>query len=70
MEYERVYIVDLYDGVFPTRASEKDNELLEEEKRLLYVAVTRAKDELYILNMKDNYSSFYEELGFRNVAKS
>lgn len=66
LEYSKVFVVDLYDGVFPTKASEKDAELLEEEKRVFYVAITRAKDELYILNMHDNHSSLFEDLSFRS----
>ncbi len=47
LEFPVVFIIGLADGLFPLRrAIEEDN--LEEERRLFYVAVTRAKDELYM----------------------
>ena len=45
LEFERVVITGLEEGVFPR--SDKRGDELEEERRLLYVGITRAKDELY-----------------------
>ena len=48
LEYKEVYIVDLMDGRFPNRKLMQRGGSLEEERRLFYVAVTRAKDILYL----------------------
>ena len=45
LEFSEVYVVDLVDGRFPNR---KMMSSVEEERRLFYVAVTRAKDKLYL----------------------
>ena len=48
MEFNCVFIVGAEEGLFPlTRASDDPDEL-EEERRLMYVAVTRAKQKLYV----------------------
>ena len=43
-----MFIVWLEDGIFPLSNSTLDPKLLEEERRLMYVAVTRAKDVLFL----------------------
>lgn len=48
LEYKEVYVVDLMDGRFPNRKLMHRSGSLEEERRLFYVAVTRAKDILYL----------------------
>ncbi|RUM67318.1 MAG: ATP-dependent helicase [Sulfurospirillum sp.] len=49
LEFKEVYIVDLMDGRFPNRKlMSKNGGDIEEERRLFYVAVTRAKDILYL----------------------
>jgi DNA helicase-2/ATP-dependent DNA helicase PcrA len=48
LEWRAVFIVWLSDGMFPTSRSLETLEAIEEERRLFYVAVTRAKDELYL----------------------
>lgn len=45
LEFSDVYVVDLIDGRFPNR---KMMSSIEEERRLFYVAVTRAQDKLYL----------------------
>ena len=54
LEYKVVIIPDLEDGRYPSYKSFNNNEKLEEERRLLFVATTRAKDYLCI-----SYSGFY-----------
>lgn len=50
LEFETVFLVAMEDGLFPLgRASENDDEL-EEERRLAYVGITRAKKRLYMTN--------------------
>ena len=48
LEYKEVYIVDLMDGRFPNRKLMQRGGSLDEERRLFYVAVTRAKDILHL----------------------
>jgi len=48
LEFNEVYLIDLMDGRFPNRKLIEKTGSLEEERRLFYVAVTRAKDILYL----------------------
>jgi DNA helicase-2/ATP-dependent DNA helicase PcrA len=48
LEYKEVYIIDLMDGRFPNRKLMQKGGSLDEERRLFYVAATRAKDILYL----------------------
>ncbi|AHB41334.1 hypothetical protein P148_SR1C00001G0543 [candidate division SR1 bacterium RAAC1_SR1_1] len=47
LEFPFVFIVGLEDHVFPLSNSLMDTKLLEEERRLMYVAITRAEDHLF-----------------------
>lgn len=48
LEFSEVYIVDLMEGRFPNKKLMSQSGSLEEERRLFYVAVTRAKENLYL----------------------
>ncbi len=48
LEFTEVYVVDLMDGRFPNHKLMNQGGELEEERRLFYVAVTRAKDRLFL----------------------
>jgi DNA helicase-2/ATP-dependent DNA helicase PcrA len=48
LEFEVVFVIMLCDGLFPSSRSSESSEGEEEERRLFYVAVTRAKNELYL----------------------
>jgi DNA helicase-2/ATP-dependent DNA helicase PcrA len=48
LEFSAVFLVGMVEGLFPHRLCMKDPELLEEERRLCYVGMTRAKDKLFI----------------------
>lgn len=48
LEFDVVFIVGAEEGIFPSSRSFGSSEELEEERRLMYVAITRAKKELYI----------------------
>lgn len=50
LEFDTVYIAGMEDGIFPGVQSIYNEELLEEERRLAYVSITRAKKRLYITN--------------------
>lgn len=48
LEWRVVFVIYLCDGLFPSARSLDRDEAIEEERRLFYVAVTRARDELYL----------------------
>ena len=48
LEFPVVYIVAVEDGILPHARADGSNEELEEERRLLFVGVTRAQEELYL----------------------
>jgi superfamily I DNA/RNA helicase len=48
LEWRRVYLTNLYEGSLPHKWSMNNEEEIEEERRLWYVAVTRAKDQLIL----------------------
>lgn len=48
LEFPSVFLVGMEDGIFPGFRSMEKEEDLEEERRLCYVAVTRAKEQLYL----------------------
>jgi DNA helicase-2/ATP-dependent DNA helicase PcrA len=48
LEWSRVFIIGLADGSMPSARAMGDLEKEEEERRVFYVALTRAKDELYL----------------------
>ena len=47
-EWDFVYVLNVADGNFPSEFSTGKPELIEEERRLLYVAMTRARNELHL----------------------
>jgi len=49
LEFGAVFIVGLDDGILPHSRSFDDPESMEEERRLFYVGITRAKDKLYLI---------------------
>lgn len=50
LEFPKVFIVGMKEGVFPHQRSLYDPREMEEERRLCYVAMTRAKLNLYLLH--------------------
>ncbi|MCH7973743.1 MAG: ATP-dependent helicase, partial [Bacteroidetes bacterium] len=56
LEWHSVFIIHSVDGYFPSARSADNIETLEEERRLMYVASTRAKQNLFVtypMNMYD-----------------
>lgn len=67
LEFDTVYIVDVYDGCLPHSSREDAEEqecvdTYEEERRLFYVAITRARNELYLFCVSEYKSSFVNEV--------
>ncbi len=52
LEFKQVFVVGMEEGIFPHMNSLMDNQELEEERRLAYVAITRAKEKLYLINAR------------------
>ncbi len=52
LEFDYVFIAGLEEGIFPHNNSFMDSGAIEEERRLCYVAVTRARKELFLLNAR------------------
>lgn len=48
LEFHTVFVIWLTDGMFPSSRSLDTRDALEEERRLFYVSITRARDELYL----------------------
>ena len=52
LEFDTVFAVGMEDGVFPSSRSLSDISQMEEERRLAYVTITRAKNHLYLLHAR------------------
>ena len=52
LEFKVVFMIGMEEGLFPHQNSFYSSEEMEEERRLCYVAITRAMDKLYISNAK------------------
>ena len=52
LEFNHVFVVGMEEGIFPHMNSLMELSDLEEERRLCYVAITRAKDDLHLVNAR------------------
>jgi DNA helicase-2/ATP-dependent DNA helicase PcrA len=66
-EWDAVHVINVSDGSFPSEFAAGRPELLEEERRLLYVAMTRAKSELHLIAPLKYYVTQQARLGDRHV---
>lgn len=48
LEFDNVFITGLEEGLFPHESSSREHDGVEEERRLMYVAITRARQRLYL----------------------
>jgi DNA helicase-2/ATP-dependent DNA helicase PcrA len=55
LEYDVVLVTGMEEGLFPVGNASQDPDDLEEERRLFYVAVTRAREHLYLINCERRY---------------
>jgi DNA helicase-2/ATP-dependent DNA helicase PcrA len=62
LEFHTVFVIWLTDGMFPSSRSLDTRESLEEERRLFYVAITRAKDELHLTYPQMRLSGGYGDI--------
>jgi DNA helicase-2/ATP-dependent DNA helicase PcrA len=67
LEFPVVFVVGLEEGVFPHSRSLLTNEEIEEERRLCYVAMTRAQEELHLTYATRRYS--YGRTGFNDRSR-
>ena len=66
LEYDSVHLIDAYDGCFPeatvtSKSTKEEKSVYEEERRLFYVGVTRAKDHLTVYSYDDSVCTFVDE---------
>jgi len=66
-EWDAVHILNVADGNFPSEFSTGRADLVEEERRLLYVAMTRAKSELHLIAPLKYYIASQSRMGDRHV---
>lgn len=70
LEYSRVFILACVDGCFPSDLAVGERETIEEERRLLYVGMTRAKNSLTLLLPQNFYLHKQPAMGGRHVTAS
>ena len=66
-EWEAVYLLNVSDGNFPNEFAAGKPEQIEEERRLLYVAMTRAKSSLDLVSPLKYYVTQQSRMGDRHV---
>lgn len=80
MEFRNVFVIGVEEGLFPLGRAADDLNELEEERRLMYVAITRAKERLYLTYCSSRYmygdrkmcrpSRFFGEIDKRFLERS
>lgn len=79
LEYSNIFVVGMEDGIFPSSRSFDNEADMEEERRLAYVAITRAKEHLFLTSasqrmlfgqtQRNNTSRFIREIGSEHIEK-
>ncbi len=67
LEFPVVFLPGMEEGIFPAQQSSYDPMELEEERRLAYVAITRAKDRLFITHAKERL--IYGKTSYNKVSR-
>ena len=80
LEFPKVFVVGMEENIFPSSRSCESEEEIEEERRLAYVAITRAKEKLYLTHARqrmlygrtdsNRVSRFIKELPVENIEKT
>lgn len=66
-EWKNVFVLNVVDGCMPSDLGAGSNAELEEERRLLYVAMTRAKDDLHLITPQRFYHTQQSKGGDKHV---
>ena len=66
-EWDAVFILNVVDGCIPSDMATGSKEEIEEERRLLYVAMTRARDQLYLMQPHRFYTGMSRRNGDRHI---
>ncbi|MEO0575739.1 MAG: ATP-dependent helicase [Pseudomonadota bacterium] len=66
-EWDNVYVLNVTDGNFPSEFAAGDDKAIDEERRLLYVAMTRAKNELHLMAPLKFYVTEQQRYGGKHV---
>ncbi len=66
-EWDAVFVLNVADGNFPSEFAAGKDEMIEEERRLLYVAMTRARDQLHLIEPQRYYVTQQSRSGDRHV---
>ena len=64
LEFPVVFVVDLAEDIFPLTKKMASQKELEEERRLCYVALTRAQKKLYLLYPKQRFGRYQQPSRF------
>lgn len=67
LEWDIVFIISLSEKLFPSSHISKNELDIEEERRIFYVAVTRAKNDLYLITPKSTQS--YHKINYLNPSR-
>jgi len=67
LEFPVVFIIGMEEGIFPHSRSMNSMEELEEERRLCYVGITRAKEKVFLSSSRSH--SIYGDTSFRTVSR-
>lgn len=70
LEFSRVFILSCIDGCFPSDLAAGEKETIEEERRLLYVGMTRARNSLTLLLPQNFYTHRQPARGARHIMTS
>ena len=80
LEFPKVFVVGMEENIFPSSRSCESEDEIEEERRLAYVAITRAKEKLYLTHARqrmlygrtdsNRVSRFIKELPVENIEKT
>jgi DNA helicase-2/ATP-dependent DNA helicase PcrA len=66
-EWDAVYVLNVTDGNFPSEFATGSADAVDEERRLLYVAMTRARDNLHLIEPLRYYVTQQSRMGDRHV---
>ncbi|MDA0791947.1 MAG: ATP-dependent helicase [Proteobacteria bacterium] len=66
-EWDNVFVLNVTDGTFPSEFATDDAAAIEEERRLLYVAMTRARNDLHLMAPLKHYVTQQRRYGGKHI---